>query len=145
MTPTVAGKRAGAPLPASYMKLIRQFPLRPIRSDADYDAATAVLDKLAVRKEGTLDPGEQDYFEVLTNLVSDYDHDHFPMEKSKPLDILKHLMEENGMTVSDLGRLIGSKGNASEILSAKRQLSRAQMFKLAQRFGVKPGLFLTPG
>jgi HTH-type transcriptional regulator/antitoxin HigA len=125
------------------MKLIRQFPLRPIRNDADFDIATDVLGRLAVRIEGTLDPGEQDYFEVLTELVSQYD-DLFPVEKSDPIDILKYLMEEHRLNVTDLGRLIGSKGNASEILSGKRQLSRAQMFKLAERFGVKPGLFLAP-
>jgi antitoxin component HigA of HigAB toxin-antitoxin module len=53
-------------------------------------------------------------------------------------------MDEHGMTVSDLGRVIGSKGNASEILSGKRQLSKAQMFKLADHFGVQAGLFLAP-
>ncbi len=46
------------------------------------------------------------------------------------------------MTTSDLGRLIGSKGVASEILNGKRQLSRMHVLKLAAHFHVDPGTFL---
>ena len=38
----------------------------PIRSKADYERASAVLDKLAIRDESTLDAGESYYFETLT-------------------------------------------------------------------------------
>jgi HTH-type transcriptional regulator/antitoxin HigA len=50
-------------------------------------------------------------------------------------------MDENDMTVSDLGQLLGSKGNASEILSGKRSLSKAHMATLARRFAVNVSLF----
>ena len=37
--------RATAP-PASYLRLIRRFPLRPIQSEAELDRATAVMNEL---------------------------------------------------------------------------------------------------
>ena len=43
--------------------------MRPLRCERDYDAAAAVLDNLAVRPEGSLGAGEQDYFDTLTLLV----------------------------------------------------------------------------
>ena len=125
------------------MKLIRQFPLRPIRNGADYKAATAILDRLAIRDEGTLDAGEQDYFEVLTELVCDYDDEHEPVERGTPLQILKSLMEHAEMNSADLGRLIGNRATAGDILNGRRQLSPAHMFKLADRFGVNASLFLS--
>src|ERR1700720_3899412 len=80
------------PAPA-YLALIDVFPLRPLRSERDYDAAVSVLDTLAVRPEGSLDPGEQDYFDTLTMLVEAYDREHYvtEMEHCDPLTMLKDL------------------------------------------------------
>ena len=32
-----------------YLELVRRFPLRPLRTDADLDAAVAVVDELSTR------------------------------------------------------------------------------------------------
>src|SRR5437660_12928149 len=107
-----AGRRSanGRPAPA-YLALIDLFPLRPLRSERDYDAAIAVLDTLAVRPEGSLNPGEQDYFDTLTILVEAYDLEHhdFDTKQRDPLSMLKYLMQESGMTQADLGRLLGNR------------------------------------
>jgi len=50
-------------------------------------------------------------------------------------------MDAHNMTISALGKLIGSKGVASEILSGKRGLSKSHMTILAKHFGVEPGSF----
>jgi len=127
-----------------YLALVSVFPLRPLRSERDYDAAVFVLDKLAVREEGTLTPGEQDYFETLTMLVEAYDREHYerPVEKRDPLARLKYVMEESGMTQADLGRLLGNRALASLILNGHRQLSKTHIRKLAEHFKVSPELFL---
>lgn len=128
----------------SYLALIRKFPLRPIRSDAEYDAAVKILDSLAVRSEGSLHSGEQDYFETLTLLIESYDEQHFQLEKKKfdGLTLLKYLMEQSGMKTADLGRLLGNRGLASLILNAHRGLSKRHIRILAEHFKVDPGLFL---
>jgi antitoxin component HigA of HigAB toxin-antitoxin module len=59
--------------------------------------------------------------------------------------VLKTLVEQAGMTVTDLGELLGSKGAASELLSGKRkEPSKAQIAKLCARFKVGANAFLLP-
>jgi HTH-type transcriptional regulator/antitoxin HigA len=143
----LGGKRQvnGRP-PAAYLRLIDHFPLRPLRSDRDYDRAVAVLDALVVRPEGTLDSGEQDYLDTLTMLVESYDRDHHDIDTrhQDPLSMLKYLMQESGLTQADLGRLLGNRALASLILNGHRQLSKSHIRKLASHFKVSTALFLQP-
>lgn len=127
-----------------YMELIREFPLRPIRHAREYQTAAAVLDRLAVRPEGTLTAGEQDYLETLTLLVADYDDRHFQLKTARrtPLQNLKYLMAEAGMRTADLGDLLGNRPLASLILNGHRQLSKTHIRILTDYFKVEPGLFL---
>jgi HTH-type transcriptional regulator/antitoxin HigA len=131
------------PLKDSYFDLVRQFPLVPIRSESGYDAAIAFLNTLAIRGEDSLDEGEQAYLDALTQFVEDYEESHHRIEVSdlKPLDALKYLMKENDMTPADLGRLLGNRSLASQILHGKRSLSKTHIRILASRFKVEPGLF----
>ncbi|MBI2807883.1 MAG: helix-turn-helix domain-containing protein [Planctomycetes bacterium] len=127
----------------AYLALIDALPLRPLRSDRDYDAAAAILDSLAVRPEGDLDRGEQDYFDTLTLLVEAYDREHFAdVTPRDPVEMLKYLMQESGMTQADLGRLLGNRALASLILNGHRQLSKSHIVKLAKHFKVSTALFL---
>lgn len=141
--PAVKHQANGRPAPA-YLALIDRFPLRPLHSDRDYDAAVAVLDTLAVRPEGSLSPGEQDYLDTLTILVEAYDREHHDVEAGDrdPLAMLKHLVQESGMTQAGLGRLLGNRAVASLILNGHRQLSKTHIRKLADHFKVSPALFL---
>jgi HTH-type transcriptional regulator / antitoxin HigA len=129
----------------SYLTLIRKFPLRPLRSEKDYDMALEILDLLAVRPEGSLDSGTQDYFDTLTLLVEAYDSEHYGPESRRltPVQTLKHLMEESGMRTVDLGRLLGNRGLASMILRGRRQLSKTHIRKLSDHFKVSPALFFS--
>jgi HTH-type transcriptional regulator/antitoxin HigA len=140
-----AGKRPANGRPAAaYLALIEHFPLRPLRSERDYDVAVAILDVLAVRPERSLERGEQDYFDTLTILVEAYDEEHHGMdaEDGDPLTMLKYVMDESGMTQADLGRLLGNRALASLILNGHRQLSKTHIRKLADHFKVSPALFL---
>jgi HTH-type transcriptional regulator/antitoxin HigA len=128
----------------SYLDLIKRFPLRPIRSTRQFDQAVAVMNELALRDEGTLDAGEQDYLDTLTLLVEAYDQQHFKVDTSDvtPLELLRHLMQGRGMNVSDLGRVFGSQALASMVLAGKRQISRDKAKRLAAYFGLEPGAFI---
>src|SRR5690242_8484355 len=121
-----------------YLELVQQFALRPLRTSGDYQRAVEILDRLASFREGSLTVDEQDYMDTLSLLVAEYDTQHEAIDTSAvdPIDVLKHLMEENDMNTSDLGKLLGSKGIASEILNGKRSLSKSHMGVLAERFNV---------
>jgi len=131
-------------LPAAYLALLEDFPLRPIRNGSECDRATKIVHRLALR-EGALDEGEEAYLEVLEGLVERYESEHFPMEDVSPTRVLRMLVEQAGMSVTELGNLLGSKGAASELLSGRRkEPSKAQIARLCERFKVDASLFLLP-
>jgi HTH-type transcriptional regulator/antitoxin HigA len=127
-----------------YLKLVRQFPLRPLRSKHDYDAAIGVLKALVARADDGLSPGETDYADALSQFVGSYESAHYaiPHQLRTPLERLKYLMQQHAMKSGDLGKLLGSgPGHASLILNGKRELSKANIRTLADRFKVSAALF----
>lgn len=136
---------ARVPVDSNYFKLVRGFPLRPIRSEAEYNRAVTILKELVARADDGLSPGETDYADALSHFVGLYESGHYPLEKvmATPVARLTYLMREHGMKTADLGRLLGSgQGQASLILNGKRELSKANIRTLADRFKVSPALFL---
>ncbi len=139
----MANGRTARPLPARYLTLIRRFPLRPIRSEAELDRAQAVIDELL--DHGRLDPAEQDYLDVLGDLVEHYeDAQHaIAIDDLSDADMLEHLIEAKGVTQAEVARSTGiAESRISEVLSARRRLTREQVEQLAIYFHVPPGVFL---
>lgn len=144
MTRTANSKN---PIPAGddYFDLVRRFPLRPIRSRAQYDQAVELLSELLIKSNDPgLSDGENDYTDMLSGMVRAYDEKYFPIgRKLTPLEALQAIMEQTGMNTADLGRLLGSgRGHASLILNGKRELSKANIRKLADHFKVSAALFI---
>jgi HTH-type transcriptional regulator/antitoxin HigA len=126
-----------------YLNLIREFPLRRLRNDTDHADAVRTLSRLIGLKEPRLSTGEREYAEALGMFVQEYDERVYPfsIKKSSPLRVLKYLMEQNDMNSESLGRILGNKTAASLVLNGKRELSKAHIRKLADRFKVDAGLF----
>lgn len=112
--------------PDTYFSLVRKFPLKPLRSEAEYDEAVAVMEKLAVRGEHALDSGERDYLDVLGRMISDYDERYYAIgpDTRTVAQRLRDLMADHGMNVSALGRVIGSQPAASMVINGHRRVSR---------------------
>jgi HTH-type transcriptional regulator/antitoxin HigA len=124
----------------SYLRLVRAFPLRPIRTEEELDRAIEVIDSLLDRDD--LDAAEADYLDVLGDLVERYEAEHDPIEEASDADMLAHLIDAKGVTQADVAR--GTRiavSTISEVLSGKRTLNRAHIAKLARYFGVDPATF----
>jgi HTH-type transcriptional regulator / antitoxin HigA len=139
----------GARSKNTYLQLVRRFPLRPIRTAAEYARAGDILEDLFAGAGSGLTSDESDYADVLGRLVREYDERHSSIllkraagRKPTPVDVLKYLLEEHGMNTTSLGSLVGGSGQASLILSGKRELSKANIRTLAARFNVSPALFI---
>lgn len=124
----------------TYFQLVQAFPLRPIRSAAEFDEAMRVLERLVVRED--LDAGESDYAQVLTSLVEKYESQQASLHRAEPVAVLKHLMRVRRMSIADLGRVLGHSSLASAILSGKRQISKTHARALANHFGLEVGAFI---
>lgn len=130
-------------LPSTFAALNAFHPLRPIRDAVDYDNAVEVLDRLAVLDRRTAD--QEDYLETLATLASKYDEENYAADLSQfsPLASLQYLMEHHGINGSQLGELLGNNRSlGGKILRGERQLSKAHVRILADRFKVNPALFL---
>ncbi len=124
-----------------YLDLVREFPLRPIRSEEALDAAISMLDRLSDRESRA--PEEEDYLEVLANLVEAYETEHDPEPEIPPARMLKHLIEAKGVPQIKVSVDTGvSESTISEILAGKRDVSRKVGRALGDYFCVDPAIFL---
>lgn len=123
-----------------YDELIAVFPLRPIGSDESYDAAVGVMDTLLSRD---LDQDEDDYLHVLGFLIREYDEEHHVLPASIPADVLRDLMDEQGVTQADLAAATGIAGpNISAMLANRRGISKRCCKLFGEFFGVPSSRFL---
>ena len=131
-----------APL-GRYLQLVRQFPLRRLKSRADADAATAILDEMFGRPSADL--GEQQYAEALALLLAAYEQEQEKADASQIAgrDVLEHLMEGHGMKQLELAKTLGIGASAaSMILRGQRPITAEHARRLGKRFGIDPGVFL---
>lgn len=110
-----------------------KMEIRPIRTDADHEAALREIDRLWGSAPGT-DDGDR--LDVLATLVERYEETRWPIPRSTPREVLKFMMEQNDRSQTDLANLLGSRSRASEILSGKRELSLDQIRLLAREWHI---------
>jgi HTH-type transcriptional regulator/antitoxin HigA len=127
-------------MPKDYAGLVRMLPPRPIHDKVDLANATEILDAMAGHD---LTADQEDYLDVLSDLVQKYEAEHEAAlrAESTPVERLRYLVEESGMSASDLGRLLGNRGLGSLVLRGQRQLSKAHIRILADHFRLDPGYF----
>jgi HTH-type transcriptional regulator/antitoxin HigA len=125
-----------------YLELIRRFPLRPIRTDEELRAAVAVIDSLIDRED--LDPGEDDYLDVLGILVEAYEDEHHPLPAVSDAEMLRYLIEAKRVTQAKVSAETEiAESTISQILAGKRGLNRNHIAALARFFKVSPAIFIS--
>ena len=107
--------------------------LRPIRTEADHDAALAELARLWGAKSGT---PEGDRLDVLATLIAAYEARHHPIDPPDPIEAIKFRMDQNGISVKDLEPLIGKSNRVYEVLNRKRPLTLAMIRRLHSALGI---------
>jgi HTH-type transcriptional regulator/antitoxin HigA len=114
---------------------------RPIRSDSELEQAIARLDDLD-RRDPDLTPEERELAELYTTLIEAYEERHYPIPHAPPHEFLRALLVERGLAQANIAHLLGGSGHTSEILSAKRSISKAQAKKLGGFFKLPVELFI---
>lgn len=124
-----------------YRRIRQRIPLGQLRTKADYNRAVTVLNEIVDEIGQQETHPLADLAETLGLFIEAYEDTHVPFSDSSAPEILRTLMDEHGLTQSDLSE-IGSQGVVSEILSGKRDLNVRQITQLAACFGVSPALFM---
>ncbi|MBV6466447.1 MAG: Antitoxin HigA [Anaerolineales bacterium] len=116
-------------------------PVLTIRNEREYNAAVKrlneLLDEIGADEKHPL----YSLLDTLGTLIEAYEEEHHPIPEANGSDVLRFLMDEHGLTQSDLPE-VGSQGVVSEILNGKRELNVRQIRKLAERFHVSPAAFM---
>ena len=107
--------------------------IRPIKSEADYDSALAVIDNLMGVAPNT---PESDELEILVTLVEAYEAKHWPIDAPDPIAAIEHVMEARGLRQKDFAELIGSQPRASEVLKRRRPLTLAMIRALSANWNL---------
>lgn len=125
-----------------YLELVQAFPLKHLKSDRELSKAIKVIDSLIIRSK--LERGEQDYLDVLTDIVEKYETENCPMSPVSDADMLRHLIEARGITQAQLSADVRiPMSSISEVLHGKKKLTRRHVGILAEYFKVDPGVFLS--
>lgn len=107
--------------------------VRPIRTEADYEAALEEIGTLMTARAGT---PEGDRLDVLSTLVEAYEAEHYAIEAPDPIALLEFAMEQRGADRADLEPMIGARGRVSEVLTRKRALSLSMIRKLKSEWAL---------
>jgi|SRR5215469_645644 len=111
----------------------------PITSDRQHAEYLSVLDQLAAKENPTAE--ETKYAAVLMTLIEAYEEEHHSVHDASPIEILRTLMDANGLRQKDLVPIFGSESVVSEVLHKKRGLNKTHIERLSKRFRVSPALF----
>lgn len=103
--------------------------IRALKSEADYDWALAEIERYFDREPKPGTP-EAERFDVLADLIEAYEARHWAIPAPDPVAALVHKMEEAGLKRADLGKLLGSRSRATEVLDRRRPLTLDMVRKL---------------
>lgn len=110
--------------------------LKPIRTEKDYRASLKRIDTLIA-----LDPKDGtpafDELDIISTLVEAYENEHYPIDAPNPVDAIKYIMEEKGLSQKDLVKYFGgNKSLVSAVLNKKRELSKRVIKALHEGLGI---------
>jgi HTH-type transcriptional regulator/antitoxin HigA len=124
---------------ANPAEMIRQGAPHLIHSDEELAEYTEALFDLTAK--ATPSPEEEEAIELLTLLIERYEMERYPVPDAGPIDVLRFLLDQNGLSQRDIAEDLGSESTVSLVLSGKRLLNRDHIMRLSQRFHVSPAVF----
>ena len=107
--------------------------IKPLKSEADYEAALVELEKVF---DCLPDTPEADQAEILVMLISKYEDQHYSIGTPDPIEALKYIMQEKQLKNKDLISYFGSKSLVSEVLNKKRELTLKMIKSLHKGLGI---------
>ena len=111
-----------------------------IDGDAELLRARALVDELWISN----DPADVGRLSAQARLIAAYEEEKWPRRPPKVADLIRHLIDQHGLTRADLIPLLGTPSRVSEVLRGKKELSMAMVQRLRARFRVPADLLLPP-
>ena len=123
-----------------YSQLVAEVIPKLIENEDEYNRFLAVAERLTFKQEQT--PEESALYDLVTMLVETYEAQHYPIERSSPVEVLEHIIESSGIDRSELVGMFGSAESLDRVLAGQDLINSTQAQALAQRFKLSPQIFL---
>src|SRR5687768_15777998 len=107
--------------------------IRPIKTEQDYNLA---LERVNILFDAKPNTNEADELDILVTLIEKYEKIHYPIPEPDPIEAIKFMMEQNGLTNADLGILLNSRSRVSELFKRKRALTIKQIRILTEELHI---------
>ncbi|MDE2887674.1 MAG: helix-turn-helix domain-containing protein [Gemmatimonadota bacterium] len=114
-----------------------------LRNETEYDAAVREIDGLL---DADPEPGSDEYerLEFLSVLVQAFEDVRFPIDETmEPSEIVEFMLEQKGLSRTDLAEWLGGRSRVSEFYNGKRSLSIRQIRRLTENLGIPADLLIT--
>jgi HTH-type transcriptional regulator/antitoxin HigA len=111
-----------------------------IDNDAELVRARALVERLW----GSNAAANVRRLEAQARLIAAYEERRWPRRRPGIADLIRHLMEQHGLTRSDMVPILGTPSRVSEVLRGKKGLSLSMVQRLRARFRVPADLLLPP-
>ena len=123
-----------------YKELLLQYQPKLIRTEEENEKALALVEELMHREHRS--PEENELYELLIFLIERFEQDYYAPRTSTPHSLLLFLLEQQGITMADLGEVLNSMEIAAELVDGHREISQEQAKVLGSFFHVDSSLFL---
>lgn len=116
--------------------------IRPIKSEADYEATLAEIERLM---DSEAETEEGDRLDVLTTLVEAYEARHHPVAAPDPIEAVRHALEANGLEESDLQEIIRARRERVwEVMHRRRRLTMPMIRRLHASLHIPAEVLIQP-
>lgn len=129
--------------PRKYGKLLAETLPGNIADDEEYNRLEGVFQKLIRKGEDKLSPEEDRLFDLLADLLEQYEARTLPpLDSVAPADALRFLIDENDLKQADLEDIFGTQSAVSRAMRGERRITIDQAKGLAKRFNISAELFI---
>src|SRR6202030_4087093 len=111
-----------------------------IDSDAELTRARALVERLWQSDR----PADIARLQAQARLIAAYEESKWPRRPPSTAELIRHLMDQHGLTRADLVPILGTPSRVSEVLRGKKELSMAMVQRLRARFRVPADLLIPP-
>lgn len=110
-----------------------------IKTEAEYNQALKYIELLM---DSPASQEHDEEIELFATLIEKYEDEHYPIDLPDPIEAIKFVMDQQGLTQKDLIQYIGSQSKVSEVLNHKRTLSLSMMRALHEGLGIPAEILL---
>jgi HTH-type transcriptional regulator / antitoxin HigA len=114
---------------------------RVITTTEEHERMLAEAEKLMDKGEHR-NAEEDAALDLMVRLIKDYEVEHYPLPDPSPHEMLVYLMEQRSLKQADLLPIFKSRGYVSDVVNAKRAISKVHAKQLAEFFKVSASLFI---